>query len=79
MSTKARANKAMRMMLNNTVDTARSGRTFDDCFEMGDGTAVVREIVRQSSVSPEIRAAVVRHGCSYWFDDPKYQAEPTLF
>jgi hypothetical protein len=81
MSTKARASKAIRLMITDTADKVRCGRTFDDCFEMGDGTAVVQEIVKRSMSDPGIHAAVIRNGCGYWFDDPKYQPikHPSLF
>jgi len=36
----------------------RSSRTFDTCFEMNDGTAVVVALVRRSLKNPKLRAAI---------------------
>lgn len=65
-SAKARATIAIR--LAKTIKGLSNCRGFDDCFEMGDGDAVVAEIVRRAAIDPAIRALFEGRGFGYWFE-----------
>ncbi len=52
-STSARATIAIRKMKAHQT----SARSFSDCFEMGDGDDVIREILRRAETDPEIERA----------------------
>ena len=55
-------------------------RSFDDCFEMGDGTEVVREIRRKSLHDPELVQALVKHRYDDWLKPdyfPNEESPPT--
>lgn len=61
---KQRATIAIRMMKNNK--SGDFGRAFDDCFEMGDGDAVVAEIARRAMCNPAILELVKRNRGVAW-------------
>lgn len=52
---KERATIAIQMIKH----TANKGRAFDDCFEMGDGDAVVTEIIRRAEKDDTLRAKML--------------------
>lgn len=78
-SASARGNLAIRMMQSQR----ELGRRFDDCFECGDGSAVVQHITRRAAAEPDVERAVRRHGCDTWLDPVRYghlwTAEPHPF
>lgn len=42
-------------------------RVFDDCFEMGDGEAVLRGLLKQVADKPHLKAALIQQG--FWSPD----------
>lgn len=66
---KARAGIAVRL-----IKAGRThGRPFSGCFEMGDGDAVISDIVRRAATDPEIE----RHypHVAVWRKDPRFNGE----
>jgi hypothetical protein len=63
-SARARTNIAIRMLRN----YKSLGRSFDDCFEMGDGDDVVRFIVDRAKIDPVLHEILVRRGFGYWLE-----------
>jgi len=64
-SAKARATIAARMIMAHKPSNGFP-RSFDDCFEMNDGTEVVAELLRRAESKPEFKAALVANGFGYW-------------
>jgi len=69
-SARARANMAIRLL--KTIQPwprgRGMGRSFDDCFEMGDGNEVCRRIIAAACNDCELRNAMKRHGCNDWLE-----------
>ena len=62
-----RASEAIRQ-----IKTRREfGRSFDDCFEMGDGDEVVRIIRARAASDPQLTELLNRRGFGVWLE-PDY-------
>lgn len=44
------------------------GRSFDDCFEMGDGTAVVRIVIARANADKDLANIVRERGFGNWLE-----------
>lgn len=76
MTSAQRARMALEILAKNT--SGNLGRNFSDCFEMGDGDAVIAAGLKELATSARYRAAVRRWaGITVWrefvatFDDPE--------
>ena len=66
--TRKRASLALLMLAGCSVDgfDGEEQRDYDNCFESGDGTSVVCEIMRQANANPRIMAILKRFpACRY--------------
>lgn len=64
-SARQRASIAIRKLETTKGDL---GRSFDDCFEMGDGREVVRIIVEKARKDVVLESILRRRGFGNWLD-----------
>jgi hypothetical protein len=68
----ARARAGIAARLLKSIQPAPKGfglsRSFDDCFEMGDGDEVLQSLLEAARSDADLRAAMHRHHCSHWLE-----------
>lgn len=65
---KARATIARKMIMSHKTGSSFP-RSFDDCFEMGDGLEVVAELRRRAEANAGFKSALLANGFGYWFEE----------
>jgi len=65
---KQRAKVAARVLMTARPIFDDLGRAFDNCFEAGDGSQVVRELIDIASRDNALRHRIVEHGCGAWLE-----------
>jgi hypothetical protein len=75
---KGRAHEAIRQILRrcgarHAFRYSELGRPFDACFEMNDGDDVVRIVIEQAAIRPELEKAIRDRGFGDWLE-PDYYA-----
>jgi hypothetical protein len=67
---KHRANLALLILAGGPIDGMENNRDYDNCFESGDGTMVVCEIMRQAKKSRHIMDVLTRYPAYKYVDLP---------
>lgn len=63
-SASERATIAIRYLFSE--QSLSNSRAFFDCFEMGDGDDVVKEIIKRAENNPTLKARLLTRGYAFW-------------